>query len=218
MPAKELMRQGNISAKATLSHIAAFQHKHIDDLELVVPNAKVQSTYQYAFNGYYIKTSMCNLEVIAKMPEVKRIFSISKKQFYRTRSKVLLGGEKVWSQVKDPKGKSVDGSGVLVAVTDTGLDYTHRDFGAQKNPVGSKVVISRDLGENDNDCQEDDRGKTYHGTACASLVAAKAPDSLKTKEKELGLAPNAVLAGYKISKYSQIYAEDIISDQAVMMS
>lgn len=62
------------------------------------------------------------------MPQVKRIFMVSKKQFFRTRSRALIGAEKVWSEVKDPSGRVVDGSGVLVSVSDTGLDYTHSDF------------------------------------------------------------------------------------------
>ncbi|MBP7733379.1 MAG: S8 family serine peptidase [Caldisericia bacterium] len=218
LPASEMMRQDNLSTKIAFSQVLRFQQKHIADIGTIAPDSQVLSTYQYAFNGYYIKTSICNLEAIAKMPQVKRIFMVSKKQFFRTRSRALIGAEKVWSEVKDPSGRVVDGSGVLVSVSDTGLDYTHPDFGAQKKPTGSKVVISRDLGENDNDCQEDERGKSYHGTACASLVAGDGPDNFKTKEKELGMAPKALLAGYKLTKFDEEYSTDLFNDQAAMMS
>ena len=34
----------------------------------------------------------------------------------------------VWENVRDPEGNSVNGTGVIVGVVDTGIDYTHRDF------------------------------------------------------------------------------------------
>ena len=78
------------------------------------------------------------------------------------------------------------------------------DYGAQKSPVGPKVVISRDLAYNDNDCQEEENLSTAgHGTACAGIIGADGPQNPTTKVWEKGLAPKAKLASFKIGMRDQ---------------
>ncbi len=59
-----------------------------------------------------------------------------------------------------------DGSGVSVAICDTGIDYTHSRLGGGGFP-NSKVIGGYDCGEDKNDPM-DGNG---HGTACAGIVA-----------------------------------------------
>jgi subtilisin family serine protease len=68
------------------------------------------------------------------------------------------------------------GTGVTVAVLDTGVDYTLPDFGSCTAPgvgTGCRVVASVDKAPEDN--QMDDAGK--HGTNVAAIVANVAPGS-----------------------------------------
>lgn len=192
---KELMKPGNLATVHYESCVTTFQSKHIKKISQMLPDCQIGMTYQYAFNGYFIKTKARNLPGIAQLPEVTSIFRIETPVIQRTKNRQLLGAERVWNEIKDEKGRIVDGKGVLVSVTDTGLDYTHPDFGSQKQPVGPKVVISRDLGMKDNDCQEEKMH--MHGTACASIIAGDGPVNPKTGVNEKGLAPKALLAGIK---------------------
>lgn len=211
---RELMRPGNTSTGFQLASILNGQLKHIETVKNIVADAKIGSTYQYAFNGYFIETRRKNLENIAALPEVLSIFALKPQTIQRTRTRALIGAEKVWQTVKDPKGREVDGKGVLISITDTGLDYTHPDFGSQKKPVGSKVVVSRDLAMKDNDCQEEKM--ELHGTACASIAAGDGPDNPVTGVKEKGIAPKALLAGYKGAAI--INGEEQFTQEAAMAS
>ncbi len=212
---RELMSPANRSTKLHELAVRKSQDDHLRTVKRLIGDAKAVETYQYAFNGYYIMTCRKNLERIACLPEVRSIFHVKPQKLCRTKTRKLIGAEKVWQQVKDPRGRPVDGSGVLVAVMDSGLDYTHPDFGKQEKPKGAKVVISRDLGMRDDDCQEELKTMSSHGTACASLIAGDGPDNPKTKVKEKGIAPKATLAGYKIQK---LVEDGYILDPPAIMS
>ncbi len=94
----------------------------------------------------------------------------------------------VWQTVRNADGNSVNGTGVIVGIVDTGIDYTHRDFffpnGTSKilyiwdqsiegrNPQGfdygnecTQRQIEAKL------CSEIDR-ETGHGTAVAAVAAS----------------------------------------------
>lgn len=215
-PAFELMRPDNQTTKIYESTLKRQQTINQQTLKEICPETVIGESFQYAFNGYYAEARLCDLEKIASMSGVEKIRYILENKLDRTKTRVLLGAEKVWSTVKDPSGRPVDGSGVLVSVVDTGLDYTHPDFGAQEKPVGDKVVISHDWAMNDNDCQEEFKTQSEHGTACASLIAGDGPNNTKTKVKEKGIAPKAILAGYKIQKLTDKGKGYILDGPAIM--
>ena len=84
------------------------------------------------------------------------------------------------------KSYQTDGTGMTIALIDSGIDLKHPDF--QPNTDGSsKVVIYHDFTS-----ESEDSGDTLgHGTFLAGIVAANG-------ENYHGLAPNARLAVYKI--------------------
>lgn len=212
----ELMKPGNIQTRLCELSLKRFQDKSMESVRKISPNSQIGQSYQYAFNGYYLETRLCDIEKIASLPGIKKIRYILDYKLDRTKTRALLGAEKVWNTVKDPSGRVVDGSGVVVSVVDTGLDYTHPDFGSQKKPVGDKVLYSHDWSMKDDDCQEEIKTLSEHGTACASLVAGDGPDNPKTKVKEKGIAPKAKLAGYKIQKVTDNGRGYILDRTAIM--
>lgn len=187
----EIMNQNNLYAKTILKSLTHEQNLVSTKLEKIL-GFKPKTWLQYLGNGCVFRTTSENAKDIAKLPQVKYVHYCPPMVLDRFTSRKYVGSTKVYTDIIDRKGQKVDGSGILCAVTDTGLDYTHQDFGSQKAPVGKKVVISRDLGEKDDDCQEMP-DKTSHGTACASVLAGDGPDN------EKGIAPKALLAGYKIT-------------------
>jgi minor extracellular serine protease Vpr len=88
-----------------------------------------------------------------------------------------------------------DGSGIKVAVIDTGVDYTHPDlFGF---PDG-KVIGGFDFVEND-DSPLDTNG---HGTEVAGIIAADG--------KMQGIAPKAKILAYRVSATGESVSSDLI--------
>ena len=88
------------------------------------------------------------------------------------------------------------GSGVSVAVLDTGIDYTHPDL----SPV---FAGGYDFVNNDNDPFDDQ----YHGTHCAGTIAASLNGT-----GVVGVAPDVSLYGLKVlSSTGSGYFSDIIS-------
>jgi len=77
------------------------------------------------------------------------------------------------------------GAGVLIAVVDTGVDYTHPDLGSGFGP-GYKVVGGHDYVDNDNDPADVDG----HGTHIAGIIAANGKFS--------GVAPDAKILAYRV--------------------
>ena len=80
----------------------------------------------------------------------------------------LIRAPQVWSR-HDPSGQPTDGRGEVVAVVDTGVDYTDPDLGGGFGP-GHKVVAGYDFVNGDADPM-DDNG---HGTHVAGIIARHA--------------------------------------------
>jgi len=98
-----------------------------------------------------------------------------------------IGADQLWSRT-DAGGQLVTGSGVVVAVIDTGVDYTHPDLGGGIGPA-FKVLGGYDFWNGDSDPM-DDNG---HGSHVAGIIAANgisfqgvAPDSRLLAYKALG--------------------------------
>src|SRR3989338_3316842 len=92
----------------------------------------------------------------------------------------LIGADKVHEEL------GVRGSGVRVAIIDTGIDYKHPYLGGGFGP-GYKVIGGYDFINKDNDPMDDNS----HGTHVAGIVAANAPTYT-------GVAPEASLLAYKV--------------------
>ncbi|MDD1690695.1 MAG: S8 family peptidase [Methanoregula sp.] len=88
-----------------------------------------------------------------------------------------------------------DGSGVKVAVLDTGIDYTHPDL---KDVYAGGINFY-----DDNDNPMDDNG---HGTHCSGIIAATG-----SKKGIYGTAPGVSLYGVKVlNRWGYGYTSDIV--------
>lgn len=88
-----------------------------------------------------------------------------------------------------------DGSGVRVAVLDTGIDYNHPDL---KDVYAGGINFY-----NDNDDPMDDNG---HGTHCSGIIAATG-----SKKGIYGTAPGVSLYGVKVlNRWGYGYTSDIV--------
>ncbi|MBD3407962.1 MAG: S8 family serine peptidase [Candidatus Lokiarchaeota archaeon] len=93
--------------------------------------------------------------------------------------------ERVWGGIEnaaDVVSGNVDGTGVKVAILDTGIDYNHPDL----NDI---YAGGYDFVQNDND-PKDENG---HGTHCAGIVAAE-----DNGEGVIGVAPHASVYAVRV--------------------
>ena len=103
----------------------------------------------------------------------------------------IINADQVW-QLQDDTGSYITGQGVTIAILDSGVDYTHPDFGTctlENFPDG--VGCERFAGGynvwDDNPDPMDDHG---HGTHVAAIAAGNG--ALK------GVAPNVKIYAYKV--------------------
>jgi subtilisin family serine protease len=124
------------------------------------------------------------LDGLLDLRVVKRIFPDEKVYALLDNSVPLINATEVW-QLRDANGDPVTGKGVLVAILDTGVDYTHLDLGGCKG-FGCKVKDGHDFVNDDWDPMDDDG----HGTMVAGIIAANGAIN--------GVAPDAELLVYKV--------------------
>jgi len=178
------------SIKNSLSAIAyekMLSEKQIDlyyEIKKIAPDAIIGHRYQFTINGFALTIRGTDVEKISKLKGIRKISPCRIYAISDDVSNSTIGSNEVW-QLKDSKGNPVDGTGAVVAVIDTGVDYTHPDLGGGFGP-NYKVIGGYDFGDNDSDPMD----VNGHGTHVAGIAAADG--------KVKGVAPKAKILAYKI--------------------
>ena len=96
----------------------------------------VLETYQDAYNGVTVSVKQRDLAAIAAAPNVLAIHKVRVFKPDTVPGVQYIGGNQAWQ-----KGGStgLTGDGVKIAVIDTGVDYTHADFGGAGTPEAFKA-------------------------------------------------------------------------------
>ena len=140
--------------------------------------------YSHVFNGIAGSVRMADLAALAELPQVKRVHHDYEVNITLAESVPLIGAPEVWA-LQDSQARSVTGHGVVVAIIDTGIDYTHPDLGGCLGP-GCRVIGGYDFVNSDPDPM-DDMG---HGTHVAGIVGASGAST--------GVAPDVTFLAYKV--------------------
>lgn len=161
------------------------QQNKIDKLSDKEVNAKAKVGIINAFVG---DVSADGLEELLDDPDVlyvdyDHIRTVSKEEGTTYEAKLTtsvpaIGANAVWAM-------GYNGSGVTIAVLDTGIDYDHPDLGGCFG-AGCKVRDGYDFANDDAD-PDDDQG---HGTHCAGIAAANGTI--------VGVAPEALIYAVKV--------------------
>jgi subtilisin family serine protease len=117
--------------------------------------------YGLVLNGFAIRIRQETLEKLKKHPQVKKVSRDEKVEAFLSQSVPLIKADQVWNTL------AKTGKGIIVAIVDTGIDYTHPDLGGCIGPT-CKVIGGYDFINNDANPM-DDHG---HGTHVAGIVAA----------------------------------------------
>ena len=129
--------------------------------------------------------SMAALEALLEDKDVVRVYPNEKHRISLTESLPLIGQPSIGYQ----------GSGVTIAVLDTGIDYAHEVFGsciAPGVPVGCKVIHTEDFAPDDD--LLDDNG---HGTLVSGIASS--------------VAPGASIAALDVFDGSTAWSNDIVA-------
>ncbi|MGF1447277.1 MAG: S8 family serine peptidase [Pikeienuella sp.] len=92
----------------------------------------------------------------------------------------------------DPRFAGIDGSGLTVAVIDTGIDLDHPAFGPVRGGVSERIVAAVDFTNERDRTADDIEG---HGSHVASIIASENPNYL-------GVAPGANIAALQALDYT----------------
>jgi len=143
---------------------------------------RITNQFRY-FPGFSAEVSLDGLEDLVNNPEV---LSIDKDHIRYAQTAQGIPLMKA-STVRN----TYNGSGMAIAICDTGIDYTHPKLGGDGFP-NTKVIGGYDCGDDDSDPM-DGQG---HGTACAGIAAG---DLGTTGDYIGGVAYNAKLYAVKIA-------------------
>jgi subtilisin family serine protease len=145
---------------------------------------KVQITNRFTYIfGFSAEVTIDGLKELEELEDVVSICKDSILQPHLAQGIPLMNASTVRS--------TYNGSGMSIAICDTGIDYTHARLGGGGFP-NSKVIGGRDVGDDDTDPM-DAQG---HGTSCAGIAAG---DLGTVGDYIGGVAHNARLYAVKIS-------------------
>ncbi|MGN6184408.1 MAG: S8 family serine peptidase [Thermoanaerobaculia bacterium] len=132
-----------------------------------------------------------SIESLRALPNVIRITKDTQ---------VAAHGDVAVSSSSTPRTNAGSGAGVIVAVIDSGIDYTHPALGSGIG-AGKKIIGGYDFVNDDADPMDDYR----HGTHVAGIIAAKS-GTLN------GVAPETSLLAYKVlDANGKGFSSDIIA-------
>jgi len=141
--------------------------------------------FSNALKGFSVKLSVDSAELLGQIDASITVYPDQPVHAYMGASIRQVGADQMWVRT-DSNGLPVTGNGIIVAVIDTGVDYTHPGLGGGFGP-SFKVIGGYDFFNDDPD-PRDDNG---HGTHVSGIIAANGAGFK-------GVAPDAKILAYKV--------------------
>lgn len=180
---KQLSEKSAGSPQTAMQDVMASQARMQNRISSLTKNVNVLATTSKLVNGLIVKGDRSQIMGLKNLPEVKQILPVYDRQLHVAASRDYVGATAV------ANAGGATGDGQVVAVLDTGVDYTHSALGGSGNPDDyAAAVASQDtapswpqgkvIGGYDfmNDDPNPIDATTNHGTHVSHSVSGIAPD------------------------------------------
>jgi len=139
--------------------------------QLETMDVQVISNYTVVYNGIQARIPYSRLNEIRALPGVKAVHPAPIHEPALSSSVGLIGATEVWKDLE------FDGEGVVIAIIDTGIDYTHAAFGGSGDPaeyaaMDPDVVVTGTFPTAKVIAGYDFAGTLYHAGCTAAQEAA----------------------------------------------
>ncbi len=175
--------------KESKKSIMLIQDDNLKDMG--IEKEKVIRRFTKTMNGIYMKMTKKEYNAIKNHPNIKASFFNTSHQVHLSSSVPLINADDLWA-INDSQDRYIKGTGITVAILDTGIDYTHTNFGnctLQNVTDGNcaRIAYAYDFVNDDADVMDGH----MHGTHVAGIVGGQ--DATYT-----GVAPNVTFYIYKV--------------------
>jgi subtilisin family serine protease len=103
---------------------------------------EVMATFRYALNGVKVRIPASRLGALTLLPGAVAVKHVGTYQMVNATSVPFIGAPAVWQACAGGFGNC--GEGIKVAIIDTGIDYTHANFGGSGNPADYTAALATD--------------------------------------------------------------------------
>jgi len=204
-------------AREHLSRIEAEQRDFLSRARLVVPDLQVGVQLGLLADAVSLEVSPAEVPLLATLPGVRRVAPARTMHAFLNRSLSIISAPAMWEALGSA---SVAGSGMKIAVLDTGIDISHpmlSDTGLQAPPgfplgdssfTNNKVIVAKAfLKKKKGRTPADEFG---HGTAVAAVAAGRnnTPTLLGPIS---GVAPAAFLGNYRVLDAAGEGPDDLVA-------
>src|SRR3712207_3798474 len=117
--------QATLTAQQQLEQIQATQQTLLASLQAPDIGAQVLYRTQRVLNAIAVQVSPDKLAQIGALPQVKAVYPLVTHELDNATSVPFIGAPSVWDKAK----LSATGKGLKIGIIDSGIDYTHANFG-----------------------------------------------------------------------------------------
>jgi subtilisin family serine protease len=108
---------------------AKAQHAQVRP-QVEASGAKVLKSFHSAINGLKVEVKPSQIAALSAIPGVTRVLPVARHERNNSQTVPYIGTPAVWAGLPGYRGE-----GVKVAIIDTGIDYTHANFGGPGTPA-----------------------------------------------------------------------------------